>query len=322
MTPSASVVGGDDAAGVGQRVVIDAIAAVQQVINALLRIPQAVRSYVDAFNPTAGQQLDRAFRSVAATIGYALEPVILAATRIVDSFAGALLGAMNSLRRPVELVSQAFRLVLRPAIDAVSIAFDGLAKAAEGLTPLLEPLSAAAQMITTTFGIVTAVALELVAGLTGALGEVVPSMMNLHTTTVTLTGVFVEMTRIALRWGYVLSNLVGLGKHFRDALEAFTKQRPQAGRPGAVGFGMGGLEDLYRRRLVEAAKATGGKSIEEKQFDVTSQIRDMMKEMLDQIKKQEEAAGPNREADDRAKHFLRQQPAAPLPGRQEQRNAP
>jgi hypothetical protein len=62
--------------------------------------------------------------------------------------------------------------------------------------------------------------------------------------------------------------------------------------------------------------------------------------MLDQIKKQEEAAGPNREADDRAKqamalgalnpgralealiHFLRQQPAAPLPGRQEQRNAP
>jgi hypothetical protein len=67
-------------------------------------------------------------------------------------------------------------------------------------------------------------------------------------------------------------------------LERITGAVPQRGRAAALtGFGIGNLEDVYRRRLVASAQAISGPAVDQQQLDVMSRIQGLCEQMLRQM---------------------------------------
>jgi hypothetical protein len=245
------------------------------------KITDKARGFVDAYNPQAGLNLDRAFRSLQATIGFALEPVIMGAARIIDNFAGALVSGMDRLRGPIEAVVGMFSGALKPAIAAVEVVMDGLADAAEALLPLFDVLGTAIEGVATLFRLLVTIG---VTNYLDALKSIIPGAEDIKDVTNTLKEAFVFLFEVVLRYTEFMLTLLNKAELFRPILESFLKPGPAAtGRQGApTGFAIGGLEDIYRRRLLESARG-GGQSTQEKTYGVMLELKKLAEKMLKEI---------------------------------------
>lgn len=255
-----------------------AASAIGAVVDQVRKLPDAVRGFVDAFSPATGQRLDQSFRSLHATIGYALEPVLHTAIALVDGFADAISRGMDRLRGPVEAVTSAFAGSLRPALGAVAAAFDGLAGVAETLRPLVEPLGTALEGLASLARVVTTLLSALAEALAGAVME---GLGNLRAATDWLAEQFVSTAGVVLHFSDALLRAAGLGDVADKAIRRMLAAVPQGGRrQGAPeNFGISGIDDLYRRRLVEAARG-GGRSKEDMTFDVWRRIQGLLEELV------------------------------------------
>lgn len=259
-----------------------------EINNELKRIPDSVRGFVDAFNPQAGLRLDFAFQSLNATIGGAFVPIIEGAARIVERFADAISNGMGRLQAPIEKAVGLFMGVLQPALVAVSDVFDGLADAADLLSPLMEPAAAALEAMTALSRVLTTIGVQ---ALLEAIKLLIPNAESLTEITTAVTQAFVQLTETTLRLAQFMLGVVGLNGAMEKILTRLAKE-PEMGdrrKPAPTNFGIGGLEDIYRRRLVEAAKA-GGKTPEEQSRDYLADIRKIAAEMLKELQANPNAA--------------------------------
>lgn len=270
------------AVGAAITAVHDVIELFGQLNRALTSLPDRVRSFVDALNPSVGERFDYALRGLNATIGYALEPILLTATRIVDEFSGALSAGMDRLRRPIEQVSGLFAVALRPALEAVRNLFVGLAQAGEMLAPVLPLFGTAMEGLAALFNVGTVVLVETLLDL---LRSWIPSGKDLASMTDELKATFVALAVATLRVTAFMLNLAGRGDVMRKVFDALLREAPpRAGRQGMPqGFALGGIEDVYRKRLLAAAQA-GGRGVDEQQLDVQREIRDAVREMAQELK--------------------------------------
>lgn len=263
-------------------VIGQAVGAIQNVVNEIKRLPDAVRGFVDAFNPAAGERLDYAFRSLQATIGRGLEPVISVATRIVEKFADAISGGMDRLRGPIEKVAGLFLGSLAPLFESVGLIFDGLADAGEALMPVFQALAPVFEAFLAFGHVLTAIGVEsTLALIKGIIGE----GNNLRSMTEQLTEKFLSLSESAVLASYWLLSLVGQQKIVVEALKRLAQPGTQGGRiaPAAVNVGMRGLEEIYKERLVAAARGSG-KNAQEESADHLAAIRRMAEELLGRIK--------------------------------------
>jgi hypothetical protein len=252
-----------------------AAGAISGVVDQIKRLPDAVRGFVDAFNPAAGERLDYAFRSLHATIGYAMEPIIMAATAVVERFAGALMSGMDALRPAIEKVAGLFVGMLQPAMATVGVVMDAVARVAEriadrlgGFAKLFEGFFSVMHVVITTAVTLAEAFIEL----TSPLGVVNKGFDLIGEALADLAIGFIGLTDFILRF-------IGATALANKNLEVLAKLRPQSGRaPAPTNFGIGGLEDIYKRRLVEASKG-GGKSIEEKNSDFLKRIAEAVEGM-------------------------------------------
>jgi hypothetical protein len=259
-----------------------AVGAVTDVVKSLTALPGAVRGFVDALNPAVGERFDYALRGLNATIGFGLEPILLTATRIVEEFSGALSEGMDALREPIAKVASVFQTALRPALEAVRNALAAVGDAFDALEPLLpllgtvmEGIMAIGNVLTTIFG---RVLVELIKSL-------MPAGEALTDATQAVAIAFVKLAEATLNYVAFLLRLVGLEKAMVPILEALASGRPPAkGREGMPsGFSLGGLEDVYKKRLLAAAQAGGGQAVDALQLDVMKDIRELCEKMLDKL---------------------------------------
>src|SRR5262245_14127899 len=227
------------------------------VVTALSAIPRAVRPFVDAFNPQAGLRLDKAMMDLYATIGYALEPVIMGAVDVIDAFSGAIVGAMDRLRAAIAAITSLMKGVLRPIIALVGTLFDGLASVVSALMPVfrviatyLEGWYSVLRVVVTIF---TTLAESVIVAIVNAFG-------GMTSVTKFLTDAFVGLIKAVLEVTFFFLELFGKQDLVTKILERLAGEGPAKGRSAVPGgYGLGTMEDLYCRRLVEASKAIGGK---------------------------------------------------------------
>jgi hypothetical protein len=261
-----------------------ALGAVGKVVDALKVIPDAVRGFVDALNPAAGMRFDWAMRSLSATIGYALEPVLETATRTVNEFAGAISEGMDRLRAPMQAVGSTFMTVIRPLMGAINGLLGAFMDSVEGLMPLLEPVGVVLEEImivlrwflaATTGGLMTLIKYTILGG------------QELSKVTEWLTDGFIGLVEATLKLTYWFLWMTGQTEMFKKILEAVGGPKPPGeGRKAApTGYAVTTLEDLYRKRLVSAAMAGAGTSVEEKQLSVQERIEDMVRRMKEEMEK-------------------------------------
>lgn len=265
-----------------------AASAISGVVDQIKRLPDVVRPWVDAFNPAAGQRLDYAFRSLSATIGYAFEPVILSATKVVDGFAGAIMGGMERLRGPVERAASLFANAIQPALQAVSIVFDGLATAAQILTPIMDVV---AEALAGLGGVAAVLAQGLSMMVEGVLTGLMNSLGGMQSAVDFVRDQFTGLAITTMHVVTALMDMFGQAKMAKDFLKAVASMKPppSSGRQGAPeGFGIGGLEDLYRRRLVSAAQGAG-KDNQQLMVDYLKDIRESARQLVDVLEKDPEA---------------------------------
>lgn len=255
-----------------------AVQLIGEVVGTLQRIPDAVRGWVDAFNPAAGKALDHAFRSLAATIGYAMEPIIHTATRTVNAFAGAIMNAMDRLRPAIERTGILFSRVMQPVLHAVSFAADVLADALDGAAPLIELVGEALEGVLAVANVVAQAFFALDAvirqGVLGAFGD-------LKRLTDILNDGFVSLATGVIAATAMLLSFAKQDKMLAMFLARLAVAPQLRGRaPAPEGFQLGGLEDIYRRRLLAAAQGAGG-TVQDKQLSAQERIAEYSRQLLE-----------------------------------------
>lgn len=279
-----------------------ALTAISQVTSAFGRFTgmltaatASIRGFVDAFNPQAGLRLDVAMRSLAATIGYALEPIIHGAADAVNSFAGAIVGAMDSLRPAVEQLVGLFQSTLRPVMHLVRASFDALVLVLRILGPLFEFWATNTEILVASVVVLWAIFEDLREVLVRLMFGPLAMMGDLSKL---LNEGFVGLVEATLQATAALLALVPGGDAIMRRILERLGGMPEKGRAAApMGYTIGGLEDVYRKRLVASAQAMGGGSVEQQQLGVMERIEKVVQKMLEGMGG---AAAPAREsAEDR-----------------------
>lgn len=266
-----------------------AAGAIKGVVDEIRRLPDVVGEWVKAFNPASIARLDYAYQSLASTLGFSFEPIIIGATRYVEQFADAISGGMNRLRGPIEKVAGLLLGAMAPAFQAVGDVFDGLASAAEMLLPVFSafaPVMEAAVVVLRTW-----VALGVESGL-ALLKGIIGEGETLRDVTGWLTTAFLKLAESSLLVSHFWLSMVGQEKILMNVLDRLSAPREAGGRraPAPTGFSMGGLEDLYKRRLTEAAKG-GGPDVAAQSRDYLAELAAIARELKDKILANPGAAG-------------------------------
>lgn len=241
------------AAAIGQALVL-----VNKVVDALTRIPDAVKGFVDALNPGSVRAMDMAFKSLEATVGYALEPIIITFTSVFRLISGEMNDAFTALRDAVADVANAGFDVLRPIVRLTAVQFGNLVKLFRGMKGVIDPLVQAVEGAATAFGvvlqIVNTLGIALVEMQAEAWSKLVAAMLGGES----LTDLFVDLTVAIAKATDQLLRMVGATEMANKILDGITKRTGQGRPEGARDQRVTTLEELYRTRIVEAAKAQGG----------------------------------------------------------------
>lgn len=259
-----------------------AVSVIAEVVSALADLPGAIQSaagvftqFVEAFAPATVERMSYAFRSLSATIGYALEPAVQTVTRVVEMFANAISSGMDKLRPAVEKVGAVFISVLEPVLGLAGELLEMFAEQVQKSLPLLDVLSVVLQAITQTARFTNTVLFTIAE----ALGGLFDPFAGLRTAATFLVEVFVGAAGVVLHFTDAVARMVGLGKVMDKVIDRLLLSTQAGRRQGAPeGFGMGGLEDIYRRRLTEAARS-GGPSKEDEALDLQRRIKEILEDI-------------------------------------------
>jgi len=288
--------------------------SVGMVTGAFMAIPDAARSFVAAFAPQTVERLDLAFESLSGTIGYALEPIIQATTEIVNRFAGSLMEGLDMLREPIANVAGLFMEVLEPLIKFWGDALARMAKGVQAIMPLFKQLAGVLQAVTLLYTTFWTVFGELIVPLFMAIVEPLTKAGGVFDF---LTGVMLKLAETVLQvTGFFLA-LIGKEELFVNILAALVGKRPDRGRDLMPrDFGTTSLDALYQKRLVAAAAAAGGPSLPQQQLDSQKRLEELVKLMLEELKKRPGASQEARKAAAKALEKLEEDE------RQNRRNSP
>lgn len=226
--------------------------------------------FIAAFNPSLLEVFDQALRSLHATVGYALEPVIVFATEAIREFAGAIRPAMDALREPMQKL---FSIML-PIVSAGLQAFGAVLSAAVAVFELLMPVINAISAVFEGFLSIIVVAIKLFAALAEGLAGAA-SLGKLNDAATGVRDAFARLIIVAMTMVDYFLRLVGATAMANNFLRVMAQgPRSQEGRaPAPQNVQLGGVEDVYKRRLTEAAKAGGGASPMERIASVLDQVR-------------------------------------------------
>ena len=264
------------------------------VMGALMAIPEAVkdvvgalRSFTDAISPQAGLNFDRAVRSVEATIGSALLPVLALATEVMDRFAGAVMGAMGAMRGSFEQIAALTLDVMQPVFVAVSAAAQVLADALRDWLPVITEIALALGQ----FAALLAVAVTALGALAAAVRDfVIGSYLGgLGKSMDWLKGLFVELGKTVIFATLGLLKMAGRTDVAKDFLEGIARGAGPPTRgltPAPLDYRLGTMMDVYQRQLLEAAKG-GGPTVAEESRDYLKEIRDFAEKQLAALEKGE-----------------------------------
>lgn len=262
----------------GLAVLGQAAGAVQNFVNEIRRAPDAVRQFTDALNPASGQRLDYAFRSLYATLGGGLEPVITTATKVVEQFADSISGGMTRLRGPIEKLGSLFLGTLQPVFATVGTIFDGLADAAQTLMPLMEALAPVFEAMMAFGRVLTTIGVEaLLAALKGLMGQI----DGVKAVTATLTENFYSLAEGAILAAHHLFKLAGQGQLMLGVLQRLAQGPAQGGRlaPAATNVAIGDLQSVINQRTLAAARGSG-QDAQTQTADNTARIREIAERLL------------------------------------------
>ncbi len=262
--------------------VTGAVGVIGTVISELGKIPATVRPFVDAFNPATGQKFDESIERVNAVIGNALEPILQAAITVVDQFGGAIGAAMDALRGPIEAVASLFIGTLQPVIATVGLVVETLVGNFTALQSVLRPLFSILEayfnylrVLITIFIAVRNVVFQILLEPLKAFGNLLGRAADM----------LVEFTIGLLTAVDFLLRLLGADKVANEILLSLTKKRPDKAddKRAPKDFGVTGLEDLYRRRMVAAAQAKAP-GLEEQNNKYLERIAEAAEELLQDAK--------------------------------------
>lgn len=241
------------AAAVGQ-----AVAIVGRVVDALAAIPGKVRQFVDALNPSAVKAMDSAFRSLEATVGYALEPIIRTFTSVFRLLSSELNAPFTALREIVQDVAQTGFGMLRPIVRLLAVQMETTMGIFRALRPVLQPIIDLFQGGLTLWATVFQIVGQLTAAFVEWQAALVGDLVKLITGATDLQAAFAQLAFGVIKVTDFLLRLVGL-QGLADSIKNSFTRTPGAGRPeGFREQKVTNIEDVYRQRLLEAAKAQGG----------------------------------------------------------------
>jgi len=264
-----------------------AVAVIGKVVNALTEIPDAVRGFVNAFNPGSIAGMDQAFRSLQATIGYALEPIIQATTEVFKTLAGELNDVFTDLRPIIAEISGIFLNLLAPVIQTVGTIFRNVADTLRSLMPIV-------RLVTKTFEgiinvaavfhqIVNTILLTAVQAIAGSFGGLDTAVDAVESAFVDLAIGIIKMTDAVLRF-------VGATEVADKLLRVFSREPDKNGGRAAAptGFAVSSIADVYRKRLEAAAKGQGTG------LTKTESILDKIRQEVEKIRQATERNDPAR----------------------------
>lgn len=248
-----------------------AVRSIVEFSTALSSVPAAVTSFVAAFNPAVVEVMATAFRDLAATIGYGLEPVIQAATEIVRELAGAFGRVFEQLRPLVSELSATLINVLVPLIQAAAVVFEALLRVVEALMPVIRLLAAVLEGVVTLFAAVIQIGAQIIGAVLEALFG---SMGGLREATDAVKNAFVQATVAVIRFVDAVLRFFGFTALADRILSSFTRAADSGKRAAPRDVGIASAADVYQQRLVEAAKAGGGADPMERQVSIMEQVRE------------------------------------------------
>lgn len=255
------------------------LSSANPVVAVFNAIVGSVSRFVEAFNPAILEVMNQAFRDLNATIGYALEPVIQIATEVLREFAGAMRAGFDALRPVIATIASAIMPAFSAVIQAAGESFAALAQIIVTLLPAIQLAAKVFEGIVTIGSVLYRIFSSLVESLFASFG-----LGELSSVTEGLHSAFVELGKAIISAVDWLLRLVGLGTVADRVLRALAGgPRPEDRRIAAPrDIQLGSAEDVYRRRLTEAAKAGGGASPLEKQVSIMEDIRKHTQQLLAQ----------------------------------------
>ena len=296
--PAAAAAGGGLLGKLGS--MATAAAAIAAIPAAVAGLSLAVQPFVAAFNPQAIVRFNYAMDSLAATVGYALEPVMNAFTDTVRYAAGALRPVFDALRPVVARLTSLFSSIaqeglgalgevltgLIPILDSVVGAFSGLGPAMQSLSeafraygnavaalaPLIGPALAAVLKTTIDNLRIFARGLEVFYRLVSAVASTfAPIIGDLDTSSDALVNSFDEAARAVVVFTARLATFLGATEFVENMAKAFAPREEKGGAGRAAApkdFKTGGIEDVFKEINLRAAQAqTGGMPSKDQQRD-------------------------------------------------------
>lgn len=295
MAKRASGGGGASAQAIGT-----AVAVIGKVVGALAEIPKAVEGFVAAFNPGAVETMNEAFRGLQATLGYALEPVVQGLTDLFRTLAGELVGVVTEVRPVVSEVVGVFLNLLAPVIQLVGTQLRNLADLLKALMPIVRLLSKFIEGNLTLFSVLAQILNTVVIDTLSALAE---SFGGLDGATKGVGDAFVGLTVGIIKFTVFVLRLIGQTGLALKVLENLARKPRQGGIAAApTNFAVGDLSDVYKKRLVEAARAQGGPQVTRSESlleRIAKAAEEQLKELRKDKEKQEQATPQSRWAERR-----------------------
>lgn len=246
-------------------VVVDSL---KQMASAILGVPDMIRPFVEAFNPTVIQQYDQAIRNLMATVGRTLEPAMQALLNFVRVLNDAVAGPLDLLRPALSDLWSHLTDYLLPAVrlvaEVLSQWIPQMIAISESLRFFLDAHVAVVEIMRLFFAILS--------GLSGGFG-------SLKEQSDKLTAAIKEATTSVILFAAKMARLFGLESVVDSIKRTFA---PQARGGGAIGApreaGISDMASILRDATTMAfvAQGAGFKTQEEWLGDISGKLEEML----------------------------------------------
>ena len=246
-------------------VVVDSL---KQMASAILGVPDMIRPFVEAFNPTVIQQYDQAIRNLMATVGRTLEPAMQALLNFVRVLNDAVAGPLDLLRPALSDLWSHLTDYLLPAVrlvaEVLSQWIPQMIAISESLRFFLDAHVAVVEIMRLFFAILS--------GLSGGFG-------SLKEQSDKLTAAIKEATTSVILFAAKMARLFGLESVVDSIKRTFA---PMARGGGAIGApreaGISDMASILRDATTMAfvAQGAGAKTQEEWLGDIDKKLEDVL----------------------------------------------
>ena len=214
----------------------------------------SVAGFVSVIDPTAVEMMQAAMKSIAATIGQALIPVITAMTDVLIEAADTIAPLMAELAPSIALMASQLGEALIPVVRAIVDLFAAWVPMLDVLMPILGVFTDIMLALVNLFRVFVAILTVVMQSIAALFGADFKAGID------TFRSAIKEATRAIILFAVRMAMLFGSREVAESIKKAFSPVAA-GGRavPAPKDFGMAGIEDILKEQNLLAAQAISGK---------------------------------------------------------------